>query len=145
MQTTVSRFTGRVVSLAKKATGDRSEPAVQRVEGGFADWVFVTIHALREFKSSWYRALLDELSQIGAVVEKMDLDPGELPDFTTVCTISGPQNGRVAGPDPPFGRSPPTWRSPCDRRNRVRSTGSEPTLRASNELSVQGRENDRTR
>jgi len=85
VQTSISRFTSRVVSLAKKATGDRSEPAVQRGEGGYADWVIVTIHALREFKSSSYRALLDELSQMGNVVEKMDLEPGELPDFTTVC------------------------------------------------------------
>ena len=59
--------------------------AVQRGEGGFADWVIVTIHALREFKSSSYRALLDELSQMGSGVEKMDREPGELPDFNTVC------------------------------------------------------------
>jgi hypothetical protein len=85
VQATVSRFTSRVVSLAKKATGDRSEPAVQRGEGGFADWVIVTIHALREFKSSSYRAILDELSQMDDVVGKLDLEPGELPDFTTVC------------------------------------------------------------
>jgi hypothetical protein len=73
------------VSLAKKATGDRSEPAVQRGEGGFADWVIVTIHALREFESSSYRALHDELSQMGDVIEKLDVETSELPDFTTVC------------------------------------------------------------
>ena len=85
MQPSVSRFTSRVVSLVKKATGERSEPAVQRGEGGFADWVIVTIYTFREFKSSSYRALLDELSQMGDVVGKLDLEPGELLDFTTVC------------------------------------------------------------
>jgi hypothetical protein len=85
VQTSVSRVTSRVVSLVKKATGDHSEPAVQRGEGGFADWLLVTIHALREFESSAYRALLDELSAMGDVVGKLDLEPGELPDFTTVC------------------------------------------------------------
>jgi hypothetical protein len=85
VQSSISRFTSRVVSLSKKATGDRTEPAVQRGEGGFADWVIATIHALREFKSSSYRALLDELSQMNDVVEKLYLTPGELPDFTTVC------------------------------------------------------------
>jgi len=73
------------VTLAKKATGDRSEPPVQRGEGGFADWVIVTIHALREFKSTSYRALLDELSQMGDVVGQLDLEPDELTGFTTVC------------------------------------------------------------
>lgn len=85
MQTSISRFTSRVVSLAKKATGDRAVPAVQRGEGGFADWVIVTIHALREFKSLSYRALLDVLSQMDDVAGKLDLEPAELPDFTTVC------------------------------------------------------------
>ncbi|MFW6436778.1 MAG: IS5 family transposase [Halococcoides sp.] len=85
MQPTISRFTSRVVSLAKKSTGGRSEPAVQRGEGGFADWVIVTIQALREFRSASYRALLDELSQMEYIVQKLDLEPDELPDFTTVC------------------------------------------------------------
>jgi hypothetical protein len=43
VQLSISRFKIRVVSLAKKATGDRSEPAVQCGEGGFADWVIVKI------------------------------------------------------------------------------------------------------
>jgi IS5 family transposase len=85
VQASISRFTSRIVSLAKTATGDCSKPAVQRGEGGFADWVIVTIHALREFRSSSYRALLDELSQMNDVVEILDLEASELPDFTTVC------------------------------------------------------------
>jgi hypothetical protein len=135
VQASISRFTSRVVSLAKKATGDRSKPAVQRGEGGFADWVIVTIHALREFRSASYRALLDELSQMDDVVEKLDIEPGELPDFTTVCARY--QELKMA-----------VWRSllrhsadlvqpgevQCNRRNRVRSTRSEPILRESNEL-----------
>jgi len=62
VQTSISRFTSRVVSLAKKATGDRSQPPVQPGEGGFADWVIVSILGIREFKSASYRSLLDELS-----------------------------------------------------------------------------------
>jgi IS5 family transposase len=83
--TTISRFTSRVVSLAKKATGDRSEPSIQPGEGGYADWVIVSILGLREFKSASYRTLIDELSQMDDVVEKLDIEVNELPDFTTVC------------------------------------------------------------
>jgi hypothetical protein len=87
VQASISCFTSRVVSLAKKATGYRSKPAVERGEGGFADWVIVTIQALREFRSSSYRALLDELSQINDVLEKLGLETSELPDFITVCAL----------------------------------------------------------
>jgi len=83
LQSAASR--GGLLSLAKKATGGRSKPAVQRGELGFADWAIVSIHALREFKSSLYRALFEELSQMDDVVEEMDLEPSEVPDFTTVC------------------------------------------------------------
>lgn len=79
MQATVSRFTPRVVSLAKQATGDRSEPAVRRPKGGFADWVLVTIHTFREFTSSSYRARLDDLSQSDDVGRKLDLESVSLP------------------------------------------------------------------
>jgi len=72
------------MSLAKYATGGRSEQPFNVVRADLPTGI-VTIHALREFKSSSYRALLDELSQMGSGVEKMDREPGELPDFNTVC------------------------------------------------------------
>jgi hypothetical protein len=46
----------RVVSVAKKATGDQSEPPVQPGEDGYPDWVIVSIRGLREFKSAYFRA-----------------------------------------------------------------------------------------
>ena len=85
VQTSISRFTSRVVSLAKKATGDWSEPPVQPGEGGYADWIIVSILGLREFKTAPYRSLLDELSQMEVVAEKLGLEVDELPDFTTIC------------------------------------------------------------
>lgn len=85
VHSTLTRFTSRVVSLAKKATDGHSEPPVQKGDSGYADWVIVAIHGLREYLDHSYRLLLDELSEMDAVVEKLGLSVAELPDFTTVA------------------------------------------------------------
>jgi IS5 family transposase len=73
------------VSLAKKAVGDKPAPAVQKGDGGYADWVIVALHGLREYLGHSYRQLLDVLHEMPRIVAKLDLVESEMPDFTTVC------------------------------------------------------------
>ena len=86
MSSKLSRFTSRVVSLAKKAVGGDPEPSVQKGEGGYADWVIVGLHGLREYLGHPYRRLIDVLHEMPGIVAKFNLSIAELPDFTTVCT-----------------------------------------------------------
>lgn len=86
VSTKLSRFTRKVVSLAKKAVGDGHQPPVQKGEGGYADWVIVGLHGLREYLGHPYRRLLDVLHEMPGIVAKFGLSVEELPDFTTVCT-----------------------------------------------------------
>ena len=86
VQSNLSRFTSKVVSLAKKAVGGESEPPVKKGEGGYADWVIVGLHGLREYLGHPYRRLLDVLHEMPGIVAKFGLSVDELPDFTTVCT-----------------------------------------------------------
>lgn len=81
-----SRFTSRVVSLAKKAVDGEPDSAVQKGEGGYADWIIVALQGLKEHLGHSYRQLLDVLHEMPRVVSILDLEVAELPDFTTVCT-----------------------------------------------------------
>jgi IS5 family transposase len=71
--------------LAKRAVSGNPDPAVKKGDGGYADWVIVAIHGLREYLDLHYRRLLDLLHEMHDIVEKLGLDLSELPDFTTVC------------------------------------------------------------
>jgi IS5 family transposase len=82
----LARFTERVVSLAQKAVVGEPAPAFAPGETGYADWVIVALHGLREYLGHSYRQLLDVLHEMPRIVSKLDLAVGELPDFTTVCT-----------------------------------------------------------
>ncbi|WP_135806916.1 IS5 family transposase [Halorussus marinus] len=86
MSTKLSRFTRKVVSLAKKAVGGDPDPAVEKGDGGYADWVIVGLHGLREYLGHPYRRLLDVLHEMPEIVAEFGLSVAELPDFTTVCT-----------------------------------------------------------
>lgn len=86
MPTKLARFTGRCVALAKKAVGNEPDDPVTLGDGGYADWVIVAIHGLREYLDHPYRRLLDVLHEMPGIVETLGLTPDELPDFTTVCT-----------------------------------------------------------
>ena len=86
VSTKLYRFTSKVVPLTKKAVGDGHEPPVQKVEGGFADWVIVGLHGLREYLGHPYRRLMDVLREMPGIVAKFGLSVDELPDFSTVCT-----------------------------------------------------------
>ena len=85
MPSRLSRFTDRLVSLAKRAISGDPAPAVKKGNGGYVDWVIVVIHGLREYLNLPYRRLLDVLHEMHGVVEKLNLEPSDLPDFTTVC------------------------------------------------------------
>lgn len=84
MPTQLARFTGQVVSLAKKAVDDPA-PALKRGEGGYADWVIIALHGLREYLDHTYRQLMDVLKEMPRIAGKLDLSVEQLPDFTTVA------------------------------------------------------------
>jgi IS5 family transposase len=81
----LARFTERCVQLSQKAVGCDSQPPLRKGRGGYADWVIVAIHGLREYLDLPYRRLLDILREMPDIVEKLGLSVEELPDFTTVC------------------------------------------------------------
>jgi len=81
----LSRFTDRLVTLSKRAVSGNPEPAVEKGNGGYADWVIVVIHGVREYLDLPYRRLLDVLHEMHDITEKMGFETNELPDFTTVC------------------------------------------------------------
>ena len=64
MSSRLSHFTDRLVTLAKRAVSDEPSPAVKKGDGGYADWVIVAIHGLREYLDLPYRRLLDVLHEM---------------------------------------------------------------------------------
>ena len=82
MPSRLSRFTDRLVTLPKRAVSGDPLSAVKKGDGGYADWVIVVIHGLREYLDLPYRRLLDILLEMHGIVEKLNLEPSELPDFT---------------------------------------------------------------
>ena len=85
MQTELARFTKQVVTVAQKAVAGPPAPAVNKGETGYADWVIVSIHALREYLDQPYRRLMDILYEMPRICRLLHLRPTELPDFSTVC------------------------------------------------------------
>lgn len=85
MSSRFSCFIDRFVELAKHSVSGDPASAVQKGDGGYADSVIVVIHGLREYLDLPYRRLLDVLHEMHGIVEKMNLEPSGLPDFTTVC------------------------------------------------------------
>jgi IS5 family transposase len=82
----LARFTDRCVALSQKAVGNDPAPPIRKGEGGYADWVIIAIHGIREYLGLPYRRLLDVLSEMPGISNKLGLSVDELPDFTTVCT-----------------------------------------------------------
>ena len=70
MQTKLARFTKQIVSLAQKTVVRNAKLALQRSDGGYADWVIVSIHGLKTYLDLPYRRLLDvpfEMSRIDRI------------------------------------------------------------------------------
>ena len=80
----VSRFTGKVVTLAKSAVGGRGESAAPQGGGGFADYAVVSLHCLRIYLEKSYREALDLLSEMPQILAKIGLDAADLPDHSTL-------------------------------------------------------------
>lgn len=86
MLTQLARFTDRCVDLSQKSVVGDPDPALEMGEAGYADWVIVALHCLREYLDHPYRRLLDVLQEMPRSVSLLGLTVDELPDFTTVCT-----------------------------------------------------------
>ena len=85
MATTLARFTSTCVRLSKKAVSDGHRPPVKKGDGGYADWVIVAFHGLKEHLGHTYRQLLDVLKEMPGIVRRLGLTTDQLPHFTTVC------------------------------------------------------------
>jgi len=85
VQTELARFTRKVVSNAQKAVVGTPAPAVNKGKTGYADWVVISIHALREYLDQPYRRLMEVLYEMSRITAILGLRPSTLPDFSTVC------------------------------------------------------------
>ncbi len=80
----ISRFTQRVVTLAKNAVDDRGESAAPTGGGGFADYAVVSLHCLRVYLDESYRTAPDWLSEMPHILAEIGLETDELPDHSTL-------------------------------------------------------------
>ena len=80
----ISRFTSRVVQLAKNAVGERGEVAAPEGGGGFAEYAVVSLHCLRVYLERSYREALGLLSEMPQILGEIGLDAADLPDHSTL-------------------------------------------------------------
>lgn len=81
----ITRFTRRCVSLAKEAVVGQPAPPLRQGEGGFADWVILAIHCLRERETETYRSVVDKLKVMGPIRDVLGLAREELPHPSPLC------------------------------------------------------------
>jgi IS5 family transposase len=58
---------------------------VKKGDGGYADWVIIALHGLKEHLGHPYRQLMDVLSEMPRVARRLGLSLDTLPHFTMVC------------------------------------------------------------
>lgn len=63
----VTRFAKTCAQLAKESVAGQPDPALQRGEEGFADWVMLVILCLREREYETYRSVVDKLKIMGPI------------------------------------------------------------------------------
>ncbi|WP_225333347.1 IS5 family transposase [Halomicrobium urmianum] len=80
----ISRFTSKVVQLAKNAVGGRGEVAAPEGGGGFAEYAVVSLHCLRVYLEKSYREALDLLSEMPQILGEIGLNAADLPDHSTL-------------------------------------------------------------
>lgn len=85
MGTTLARFTSKCVGLSKKATVGPADPPLQPGKGGYAGWLIIALHGLKEHLGHPYRQLMDVLKEMPRIRRRLDLSLDQLPHFTTVC------------------------------------------------------------
>ncbi|SEP31798.1 hypothetical protein SAMN04487948_1477 [Halogranum amylolyticum] len=83
--TQISRFTGEIVPLAQRVTGDRDESAAPEGGGGFADYALVSLHCLRIYLDTSYRMTIDLLKEMPQIIGEIGLDAADLPSPSTLC------------------------------------------------------------
>jgi IS5 family transposase len=81
----ITRFVRTCAQLAKESVVGRPSPALRRGEGGFADWVILSILCLREREEETFRSVVDKLRVMGPIRAVLGLELEELPDPSTVC------------------------------------------------------------
>ena len=85
MRPHITRFTRTCVQLAKETVVGSPAPAVARGEGGYADWVVLSILSLREREAETFRSVVDKLKVMGPIREELGFSRSELPDPSTLC------------------------------------------------------------
>lgn len=85
MGTTLAHFTSKCGSISKKAPTGPSGPAVKQGDGGYADWVIIALHGLKEHLGHTYRQLMDVLQEMPGIVRRLELTVETLPHYSTVC------------------------------------------------------------
>lgn len=85
MSPQITRFVERCVDLAKETVAGRPSPALARGEGGFADWVLLSILCLRERENETFRSVIDKLKVMEPIRNILGVERAELPDPSTVC------------------------------------------------------------
>ena len=80
----ISRFTNKVVQLAKNAVGERGEVAAPEGGGSFAEYAVVPLHCLRVYLEKSYREALDLLSEMPQVLGEIGLNAADLPDHSAL-------------------------------------------------------------
>ena len=81
MEIDILDFMEKFRHLAKQALGKHAgEPA----SGGFARWKHVVIHCFRREEGHSFRETENRLEYMTALLDVLDLDEGNVPDFTTL-------------------------------------------------------------
>jgi len=74
VQSKLARFIGHIVSLGHKALVGNPKSALHRGDGGYADWVTVSIHGLKTYLDLPYWRLLTVLYEMPRIGRILGLD-----------------------------------------------------------------------
>jgi IS5 family transposase len=80
----ISRFTERIVTVAKNAVGGRGEVAAPEGGGGFAEYAVLSLHRLRVSLAKSDGEALDLLSEMAHKPGEVGLEAAVLPDHSTL-------------------------------------------------------------
>ncbi|MFB6284288.1 MAG: IS5 family transposase [Halobacteria archaeon] len=83
MQSYLAHFARTCVSLAKKVC-DGEKPAVKKGDGGYSDWVMVSLHAIKHFRDHTYWELVDDLIEMPRIRSILELDFEDIPHISTI-------------------------------------------------------------
>ena len=75
----------RCVTLAKEVVVSRPAPSVRKGAGGFADWLILAVHCLRERETETYRSVVDKLRIMPPIRNVLELGRDDLPHPSTLC------------------------------------------------------------